>query len=108
MSGHILQINFNFKVPAEAYINEVKKLAGDIAAVPGMEWKVWLMNEADSEAGGIYWFSDSASLQAYLQGPIVAGIQNHPALENISAKVFDSIPELTAITRGPTGARDAA
>lgn len=108
MSGHILQINFTFKVPADTYINEVNKLAGDIAAVPGMEWKIWLMNESESEAGGIYWFSDSASLQSYLEGPIVAGIQNHPALENISARVFDSIAELTAITRGPVGERNAA
>jgi len=101
MSGKILQINFKFKVPASEYVEAVKPLASDIAAVAGMSWKVWLMNEADNEAGGIYWFSDGEALNAYLEGPIVAGIASHPALENISVKIFDSIAELSEITNGP-------
>lgn len=101
MSGKILQINFQFKVPASEYIGSVKPLASDIAAVPGMLWKVWIMNEAENEAGGIYWFSDGDSLNAYLEGPIVAGIASHPALENISVKIFDNISELSEVTNGP-------
>lgn len=108
MSGNILQINFNFKVSAEDYEQAVAPLADEIAMVPGMQWKVWLMNEADSEAGGIYWFADSESLKAYLDGPIVASIASHPALENISVKVFDSIPSLTETTRGPVETLAAA
>ena len=108
MSGNILQINFNFKVSADEYMQAVAPLASEIAQVPGMQWKVWLMNEADSEAGGIYWFADAESLNAYLDGPIVAGIAAHPALENISVKVFDSIPGLTEATRGPVDALVAA
>ena len=101
MSGKILQINFKFKVSAAEYVEAVTPLANDIAAVPGMLWKVWIMNETENEAGGIYWFKDEESLQAYLDGPIVAGIASHPALEEISVKVFDSIPQLTEITNGP-------
>jgi len=101
VSGKILQINFKFKVSAAEYVEAVTPLANDIAAVPGMLWKVWIMNEPENEAGGIYWFKDEESLQAYLDGPIVAGIASHPALEEISVKVFDSIPQLTEITNGP-------
>ena len=108
MSGNILQINFNFKVSASEYRQAVEPLASEIAKVPGMQWKVWLMNEEDSEAGGIYWFADAESLKAYLDGPIVAGIASHPALENITVKVFDSIPGLTETTRGPVETQEAA
>ena len=101
MSGKILQINFKFKVSAEDYVAAVTPLASDIAAVPGMLWKGWLMNEAENEAGGIYWFRDGESVKAYLEGPIVAGIASHPALEDISVKTFDSIAELSEITSGP-------
>ena len=101
MSGKILQINFKFNVPEADYIAAVTPLAGDIAAVPGLLWKVWLMNAAESEAGGIYWFSDAESLNAYLEGPIVAGIVSHPALAEISAKIFDNLAELSEITNGP-------
>ena len=108
MSGNILQLNFNFKVSPGEYLEAVAPLADEIAKVPGMQWKVWVMNEAESEAGGIYWFADAESLKAYLDGPIVAGIAGHPALENISVKVFDNIPGLTEITRGPVESLVAA
>ena len=101
MSGKILQINFKFKVPATEYIDAVTPLADDIARVPGLLWKVWLINETDSEAGGVYWFHDNESLQAYLEGPIVAGIASHPALADISVKVFDNLASLSEITNGP-------
>lgn len=101
MSGKLLQINFRFNVAAADYIDEVTPLAEEIARVPGLLWKVWLMNEAESEAGGIYWFVDETSLRAYLDGPIVAGVASHPALAEISVKVFDDIPRLSEITKGP-------
>ena len=101
MSGKILQINFKFNVAEADYVAAVTPLAADIAAVPGLLWKVWLMNSGETEAGGIYWFSDAESLNAYLEGPIVAGIANHPALAEISVKTFDNISELSEITNGP-------
>lgn len=101
MSGKILQINFKFNVPRADYEQAVSPMADDIAAVSGLRWKVWLMNEAESEAGGIMHFGDEASLQAYLEGPIVAAITSHPALSDFSVKQFDVMEDQTAITRGP-------
>ena len=59
------------------------------------------MNEAESEAGGIYLFDDEASLQAFLAGPLAAQVSSHPAISDMSAKQFEVMPEVTAITRGP-------
>jgi len=101
MSGKLLQINFKLRVPAADYVAEVTSMAEDIARVPGLLWKVWLMNESENEAGGIYWFVDEASLQSYLDGPIVAAVASHPALEQISVKAFDNLSGLSEITRGP-------
>jgi len=103
MSNKILQLNFRFNVPRAEYEQVVSPLASDFAQVPGLQWKIWLMNEAESEAGGIYVFDDEASLQAYLEGPLAGTVKAHPALSDMSAKVFDSIEKLTAITRGPIG-----
>lgn len=70
-------------------------------AVKGLLWKVWLMNEAERSAGGIYLFKDDASVEAYLKGEIVAGVKSNPTVSDIEAKVFDILPEHTKITRGP-------
>jgi hypothetical protein len=40
-------------------------------------------------------------LDAYLDGPIVAGVCAHPALSGFSMKRFEVMEDLTAATRGP-------
>ena len=58
------------------------------------------MNEAEHVAGGIYLFDSEASAQAYLRGPIVAGLKANPAIGDIDAKLFDVMEAHTLITRG--------
>ena len=101
MPQQILQVNLKFSIPrsdlAAAWLNA----AQPIADCPGLRWKVWLMNEAENEAGGIYLFESEAAAQSYLAGPIVAALKSSPAVSNIDAKLFDVLESHTAITRGP-------
>ena len=101
MSKVILQVNFKYNVSKDDYEAAVKSLVSDFATVDGLRWKVWIINEDKSEAGGIYLFEDDSSLQAYLEGPLAASISSHPALADMSAKQFNVMAEVTAITRGP-------
>lgn len=75
--------------------------AQPIADTPGLRWKVWLMNEAERDAGGVYLFESESAVQAYLGGPIVAALKASAGIDKISAKLFDVLEEHTAITRGP-------
>lgn len=101
MSARVLQINFKFNVPVADLRNAFAPLVNEIADVPGLRWKVWIINEQEQDGGGIYLFDDEGSVQAYLEGPIVAGLKAHPALSAISAKQFDIVDDFTATTRGP-------
>ncbi|MBU1318977.1 MAG: YdhR family protein [candidate division Zixibacteria bacterium] len=101
MAEKILQVNFKFSVTGAEYEQAASLLAEEFAKVAGLRWKIWLMNESESEAGGIYLFDDEASLQAYLEGPLCAKVKGHPALSEMSAKPFDVMAGLTATTRGP-------
>ena len=98
MSAKILQINYKLNGPRAEYERENLPYARPIADLPGLRWKVWIINEAQSEAGGIYLFDDDAAAQAFLDGPIIAEMKGDPTL---SIKAFDVIADLTAITRGP-------
>src|SRR5215468_8531829 len=97
----ILQINFKLNAPSAEYQKICESVAQAIADVPGLVWKIWLLNEQESEAGGVYLFRDEQSLAAYLAGPIIAQIKGLPQLREISAKRFGTIPNVTAVTRGP-------
>jgi hypothetical protein len=100
----ILQINFKFKIPRSDLEKAFLELAprfGPSGDVKGLLWKIWLVNEAEKSAGGIYLFKDDASVEAYLKGEFFAGLKSNPALSDIEAKTFDILPECTKITRGP-------
>lgn len=101
MSGRILQLNFKFNVTGSEYEQAVTPLANPIAAVEGLRWKIWIINEAEGEAGGLHLFEDEAAVNAYLEGPIAAQVTSHPALSDFSVKQFDVMEDQTAVTRGP-------
>ena len=101
MAEKILQINFKFSVTKAEYEEAAASLAGEFANVAGLRWKIWFINEAESEAGGIYLFDDEASLQTFLDGPLAAKVKGHPAFSDMSAKPSDVMTGVTATTRGP-------
>ena len=98
MSAKILQINYKLNGPRAEYERENLPYAQPIADILGLRWKVWIINEGQSEAGGIYLFDDDAAVKAFMDGPIVAEMKGDPTL---SIKPFDVIADLTSITRGP-------
>ena len=101
MTQKILQINFKITTSVKEYTTMVAPMVDPIAKTPGLEWKVWLFNEQDHEAGGVYLFRDESSAKAYLNGDLVAGMKKQPTIKDISAKVFDVEENLTHTTRGP-------
>ena len=108
MSGRIMQLNFKFSVSGSEYEQAVSPLASQFAAVPGLRWKIWMMNEAENEAGGFYMFEDEASVNAFLEGPLAAQVTSHPALSEFSVKQFDVMGNLSQVTRGPVHAGASA
>ena len=98
MGIQIVQINYKLEGSREKYVEENLPYAQPIADVPGLRWKVWTINAARGEAGGVYLFEDQASMQAFLAGEIVTEMKGDPSL---SIKTFDVIEELTTTTRGP-------
>jgi Putative mono-oxygenase ydhR len=97
----ILQINYTFSGSRADHTVLVTPFAEPIAAVPGLIWKVWLMNEADNEAGGIYLFECHAAAVEFLNSPAVEGFVALPPISDVTAKMFEAVASLSQITRGP-------
>ena len=97
----VLQINFTFDMTAAEYEDTVAPLAEAIADVEGLLWKVWVINDEDKVAGGIYLFDKRASIDAYLSSDIVAMLASNPQITNIDVKVFAVMESVSAITRAP-------
>jgi hypothetical protein len=96
-----MQLNFNFSVSRAEYEAALAPLVDQFAALNGLRWKIWMINEAEAEAGGIYMFEDEASVNAFLEGSLAAQVTSHPALSEFSVKQFDVMEKQTEICRGP-------
>lgn len=97
----ILQINFDLNVPVTEYQEIVDSVAPVFLDVPGLRWKIWLLNSTAQQAGGIYLFDSQASLEAYLSGPLIAQLRGFTSIRNFSMKQFEVMPNVMALTRGP-------
>jgi hypothetical protein len=101
MSKQIVEINFNYTVPRSDLENAFRLSATPIANAPGLIWKIWVINEAEKEAAGVYLFEDESSARNYVMGEIVTELKASPAVRNASVKQFGILEELTKVTRGP-------
>lgn len=97
----ILQIDFKFTGPWGNELASARKdRAEEIAAMPGLIWKIWTENSETKEGGGVYLFEDLDSLRKYKELH-VARLSEAPGISAIRAKEFDVNEALTEITRGP-------
>ena len=105
MSGTVLQVNFKLNVSPAGYEKTVTPMADAIAGAEGLRWKVWILNQEEREAGGIYLFEDEPACAAFIAGPLGAALKSAPFLRELSVKQFDVMSELTEVTRGPVAER---
>lgn len=101
MSPKLLQVNFKFKPSTAEYKGHCQSIAQAFADVPGLSWKIWTVNDAEKEAGGIYLFEDEKALAQFLSGPLASKAKSNPLFTDFTAKTFDVMDEATAKTRGP-------
>jgi hypothetical protein len=97
----ILQINFRTQLPRADYEQACGQAADAIAAVPGLLWKAWIFDEKTGRAGGIYLFDDEQALNAYVEGPIVAGLRDNSVFEDLSVRSYAVLAALSETTRFP-------
>lgn len=104
MAERVLQVNFRLNVSTADYQTLARSVAESYAQVPGLRWKVWILNEEQRTAGGIYLFEDQRAVDAFLAGGLAKAVATHPALQDVTISEFDVMPDVTAVTRGPVGA----
>jgi rhodanese-related sulfurtransferase len=108
MSQKILHINARLAVPPEEFERDNgAESAQGLVDVPGLLWKIAYLNRESMEAGGFYLFEDEATMQNYLDGPIVAQLSGYPLWADMSIKKLDILVEFSEAVRAPIGKKYA-
>jgi Putative mono-oxygenase ydhR len=102
-SNRILQINFKYNSTTAKFKQQMLDNAPRLAAVKGLKWKIWSMDEANREASGYYLFESQEAIDNYLNQVFFVGMGNNPTVRNIVVKKLEILEEATLITRGPVG-----
>ena len=95
-----LQVNFKIGVPAAEFRQLAEEIAPAFAAVPGLVWKVWNLNEETGEGGGFYLFADDESLRQFAASPLAEQVKNAPFLKDVQLKTYDVVESVTVVTHG--------
>lgn len=99
----VLIVTFGLEGMTEAeYYLGCDAEAPAFADIPGLIAKVWLADPGTNTYGGVYTFTDSASLDAYMGSDLFRSIGATPQFTNVTARRFAAIEGATRVTRGWT------
>ena len=101
MNSQLIQVNFNYNIPTEEFEKKAASIAEVFANFPGLQWKIWLMNETRKEAGGIYLFESREAVENYLNSDLFKAIESNRYFDLVSVKIFDTLEAPGIITRAP-------
>ena len=101
MSQKMLVTNYNYNVSREEYENMTSQLGQAFADVPGLIWKIWVIDEEKKEAGAVYLFENDEALQTFKGSALVASVLSHPALSNFDFKEREILTEVSETARAP-------
>lgn len=100
--GTMLQINFTYNVSTDEYIAEVSPLAEQFAA-EGLRWKIWALDEANSQFSGILFFDTPEDVGTFVESELAAAVLSHPALSDFVVTPYGILGEESLATRAPVG-----
>ena len=81
--------------------NTMLAVAPKFSEIPGCCWKIWLINEENKEAGGVYLFESAVGLEQFLSSKLFASVANNAAFSNLQTNTFGVAEAASALTRAP-------
>ena len=99
----ILQVNYR-RERGQGDAEQAARLQQDaekIAQIPGLMWKVWIYDDEQQRAGGLYLFDSEEQARAFGDGILPGALGSLPGVDDIDARYYDVDEQLSAITRAP-------
>ena len=99
----LLQVNYS-REHGQADSEQAAHLldaAEKISGLPGLQWKIWIYDDSQRVAGGIYLFDTEEHARAWGDEAMPAALGTTPGVSGVDARYFDVDERLSAITRGP-------
>lgn len=87
-------------LPEEAYRANSEQVAPLFAAMPDLQWKVWLADASSGLFGGVYAWRNRSAMEAYVDGEVFGALRATPGIVELTSRSFDVLEPPTRITTG--------
>lgn len=101
MNQQIIQVNFRYSGPDDKFESSAATIAKLFTNIPGLHWKIWLLNKEKKEAGGIYLFSDEERATEYRNSDLFAKLLANPQFGEFCVKQFSLMEAAGVVTNAP-------
>lgn len=109
MNHCCLHVEVALNVTPAEWLERCEAAVPVMARLPGLVWKLWVLDEEDSSAGGLYLFEDREAARAYAEGPVLDHLRRSGAARAVSVRLLPLVDALSLRTRGlPTPERAVA
>lgn len=98
MTKKVFTAKYNYSMPTEEFKKITSSVAPEFLKLPGLYWKIWLINEDRKEAGGVYMFESATDLEQFLNSKLFAALTDNPAFHNLQTNTFDVAEAASVIT----------
>ena len=96
----MLIIDFKLDMTTQEYEELSEAVAPEIAQIPGLLRETWLWDPQTQDAGGVYLFDDDASVDRYLNGPVIQQLRGLPQVSEVRTRRFQVLEQPSSMTRG--------
>lgn len=101
MNQQIVQVNFQYTGSDSDFEAAAAAVADLFAAVPGLHWKIWLLNKEKKEAGGIYLFLDEEHAVEYRNSALFANMLTNPEFQQFTIRQSGIMKAPGMVTNAP-------
>lgn len=95
-----VQVQYRITGDPRDYESLAAAAAPQLALLPGLCWKLWLFDPQSGDAAGIYLFSDAAAAAAFLAGPTLSSLSQHPAIAGLAVRSLGVLTDPSLTTFG--------
>lgn len=98
MTQQCVHVEYELVVTAEEWSASCEAAADKLRQLPGLEWKLWLVDAAARSGGGIYLFRTAADADTFVHGPVLDGLRTNPAVRDVRVRSYAINAALSART----------
>jgi heme-degrading monooxygenase HmoA len=99
-NDHIQIVTFRLAgLTHEEFAAHARAAAPALRDMPGLREKAWLADERTNVYGGVYAWESRAAMEAYIDGPIFAGLRANPRIEGVTTHGYEVLEGPTRVTQ---------